>query len=241
MRKKLYQIINAEQENSQLSRAYDIIMIIVILLSIAPLAFKRENTFLIRMDLFTVVIFIFDYFVRFATADFKFPDRKRVHAFLYYPFSPFAIIDLLSILPSLTLLNDTLRLLRLLRLARSLRLLRVFKFLRYSKSLEIFYSTIRKQKDALTLVGGLTLAYILISALLVFNVEPESFSTFFDALYWSTSALTTVTFGDVYPVSDLGRFVSMISSLVGVIVIALPSSIITAGYIEELESHKEID
>ena len=73
------------------------------------------------------------------------------------------------------------------------------------------------------------------AALLVFNVEPETFHNFFDALYWSTVSLATVGYGDIYPVTTAGRLVSMVSSMVGVIVIALPSGIITAGYMEVMK------
>ncbi|MER2063820.1 MAG: potassium channel family protein, partial [Alkalibacterium sp.] len=73
---------------------------------------------------------------------------------------------------------------------------------------------------------------------LVFNIEPDTFPTFIDALYWSTSSLTTVTYGDIYPTSTLGQVITMISNIIGVIIIALPTSIITAGYIEELEGIK---
>lgn len=74
----------------------------------------------------------------------------------------------------------------------------------------------------------------MISALIVFNVEPDSFNTFFDAIYWATVSLTTVGYGDIYPVSVAGRVVTMISSVFGIAIIALPSGIITAGYMDEI-------
>ena len=76
--------------------------------------------------------------------------------------------------------------------------------------------------------------YILLSALIMFQVEPESFKTFFDAIYWAVVTLTTVGYGDLYPVSDIGRVVSMISSVMGIAIVALPTGIITAGYMSEL-------
>ena len=77
-------------------------------------------------------------------------------------------------------------------------------------------------------------AYILVSALVIYNVEPESFETFFDAIYWATISLTTVGYGDIYPVTTIGRVVTMVSSLFGIAVIALPSGVITAGYLSEM-------
>lgn len=80
----------------------------------------------------------------------------------------------------------------------------------------------------------MAVAYIFISAIVIYNVEPDSFNTFFDAFYWATISLTTVGYGDIYLVTPIGRCVTMISSLIGIAIIALPSSVITAGYLEEV-------
>lgn len=85
----------------------------------------------------------------------------------------------------------------------------------------------------------LTLGYILFAALVIFNVEPDSFDSFFDAVYWATVSLTTVGYGDIYPVSAVGRFVTMISSVFGIAIVALPAGIITAGYMKEIEEDEE--
>lgn len=77
--------------------------------------------------------------------------------------------------------------------------------------------------------------YVIISALIVFNVEPDTFGTFFDAIYWACVSLTTVGYGDIYPVTVVGRLVAMISSIFGISIVALPSGIITAGYMDQLK------
>lgn len=126
------------------------------------------------------------------------------------------------------------KMLRVLRMLRALRVLRVFKWLRYSKNFEIISDVIRDSKNSLIAVVSLAAAYILVSALVIFNVEPDSFETFFDAVYWATVSLTTVGYGNIYPVSVLGRIVAMVSSMMGIAIVALPAGIITAGYMEEL-------
>jgi len=78
----------------------------------------------------------------------------------------------------------------------------------------------------------------LLSALIMFQVEPNSFDTFFDAIYWAVVTLTTVGYGDIYPTSDIGRIVSMLSSFMGIAIVALPTGIITAGYMNELDKDK---
>jgi len=156
-----------------------------------------------------------------------------------YPFTLWAIIDFISILPTLTALNSGFKLLRLFRIFRTFRVFRIFKAFRYSKSISIITKVINKSKNPLLAVCTLAIGYILISALVIFNVEADSFDTFFDAIYWATVSLTTVGYGDIYPVTTAGRMITMISSILGIAVVALPASIITAGYMDAINSDKE--
>lgn len=230
MKKKLYKIIEIAETGDKISLYYDRFMLICIVCSIIPLCFRQTTALFILVDRITVTIFIVDYFLRWITADIKLQETKAL-AFLKYPFTPFAIIDLLSILPSVTVLNSGFRLFRLLRLNKAFR---TFKLLRYSKSFNLITSVIKKEGEALISVCLFALGYVLLCALIMFQVEPRSFDTFFDAIYWAVTTLTTVGYGDIYPTSDLGRVISMISSFVGIAVVALPTGIITAGYMDEL-------
>ena len=87
----------------------------------------------------------------------------------------------------------------------------------------------------------MAIAYVLVSALVIYNVEPESFGSFFDAIYWATVSLTTVGYGDIYPVTTIGRIVTMISSVFGIAIIALPSGVLTAGYLSEVNKENETE
>ena len=236
MRRKLYSIIEPSDTGNRISTAYDFMMMATIVISIIPLAFKESNPAFQWIDYITVGIFIIDYFFRLITADYRL--GKSAFSFFLYPITPMAIIDLLSILPTITLLHSGLKLFKLIRLVRTLKVFRSLKFLRYSKSFEIISNVFKKQKKILSAVATLAVAYILISALVIYNVEPESFPTFFDAIYWATISLTTVGYGDIYPVTMVGRIVTMISSVFGIAIIALPSGVITAGYLEEISRKK---
>lgn len=234
MRKKIYQLIEHATGKRQASYLYDIVMMVVIVASIVPLAFKQTYPVFGWIDRIAAAVFILDYLLRLATADYALP-RWGKWAFLIYPITPMAIVDLLSILPSLTVLNGGFRLLRILRLLRTFRIFRVFKLFRYSKIVERVFNVLKKQKAALFAVGTLAVGYILVSALVIFSVEPQSFNMFFDAVYWATISLTTVGYGDLYPVTAIGRGVTMVSSVLGIAIVALPAGIITAGYMKELE------
>ena len=240
MRKRLYEIIEVSRDNDKVSMSYDIAMMCAIIISIVPLAFKETNKFFYYTDIVTTVLFIVDYILRLITADYKL-NKSGVMAFIQYPFTPWAIIDLVSILPGLSILSSGFKLLRLFRIFRTFRVFRVFKALRYSKSIVIILNVIKNSKDALLAVCTLAIGYILISALIIFNVEGESFATFFDAIYWATVSLTTVGYGDIYPVSTAGRIITMISSIFGIAIVALPAGIITAGYMDALNDEKNKD
>lgn len=234
-RKRIYEIIEKSEGKDRLSAAYDFAMISIILISLVPLAFKADNTLFNILDKASASVFILDYVLRWVTADYKFGKAGAI-SFIRYPISPMAIVDLASFLPSLSLISSGFKLLRVLRMIRAMRVLRVFKTLRYSRSFEIIGSVLRTSKASLIAVCALAGGYILISALVVFNVEPDSFNSFFDAVYWATVSLTTVGYGDIYPVSTLGRVITMVSSVFGIAIVALPAGIITAGYMNQMNT-----
>lgn len=239
IRKKLYVFLNRSPQKKGWSQVYNILMMVAIAASIIPLTFRDFHPWFKTVEIITVSFFLLDYLLRWVTADYKL--RKGALSFLIYPFTPMAIVDLLSMMPAIHLIGSGFKVFRLTRL---LRILRVFKFLRYSDKVEVFLKVIRKERQVLLSVLCIAIFYVFVTALLMFNTEPrfnpetgeETFRHFFDALYWATVTLTTVGYGDLCPVTDIGRFVSMMSSIFGVAIIALPSGVITASYLEELRN-----
>lgn len=239
MRKRIYEIIEVSTDNDKLSRIYDFFMMLTIIISIVPLCTHSEHAAFLIIDRVTVAIFILDYILRFVTADIKL--KRGALSFLLYPFTIMALIDLFSILPSLTVLAQGYRLLKIFRLLRTFKAFRVFKAFRYSKNITMVVNVFKKQKDSLLVVCGFAIAYILISALVIFNAEPETFETMYDAIYWATISLTTVGYGDVYATTSIGKFITMISAVLGIAIVALPAGIIIAGYQEEVNELKKCD
>lgn len=228
MRKRIYKLIQ--------SVPYSFAMIALIVVSIIPLAFHQENEAFRIIDACTTSAFIFDYVARWITADFEI---SKKFPFARYPFQPMAIIDLISILPSITAMSSGFRLFKIFRLMRTLRVFRAFKLVRYSRNIQIIINVFKAQKDSLMTVLALAAAYIVISALVIFNVEPQTFDTLFDAIYWASVSLTTMGYGDIYPVSTIGRIVTIVSSIFGIAIVAMPAGILTAGYMEEIQKEKE--
>jgi voltage-gated potassium channel len=240
-KRRIYEIIEQGKRGDKLSIAYDILMLVAIVMSIIPLMFAKTYPIFRIIEVVTVTLFIVDYVLRWITADIRLGKKRK--SFLIYPFTFWAIIDLLSILPGLSLLSKGFKIFRITRLLRVLRLLKVF---RYTDKVQVLGRVIRKEKGVLMSVLGIAVFYVFLTALIMFNAEPHinpetgatTFGDFFDALYWATVTLTTVGYGDLTPATNIGRFVSMLSSLFGVAVIALPSGVITASYLEELRSLK---
>lgn len=231
-RHRIYEVIEVAGAEDRAKSIYDYSMIVVIVASLVPLAFKETTTCLSVLDKICVSVFVLDYLLRWITADYKL--RKGAASYFLYPVTPMALLDLLCILPSFTMITGGIRLLKIIRLLRAFRVLRAAKMFRYSRSIFLIVDVIKEQKAPLLAVGSLAIGYILISALVVFNVEPDSFDTFFDAVYWATVSLTTVGYGDIYPVSMAGRITTMLSSILGIAIVALPAGIITAGYMDKL-------
>ena len=241
MIKEIVNIIEPNTDNKW-SRIYEWIMLVAIAIGIFPLMFRTHYTLFWFFDIISCVCFVVDYLLRWITVRTR-SEKKQWTAFVVYPFTPMAIIDLLSILPTVSLLSPAFK---AARLSRLLKILRVVKVIRYFESLEIILSVIRKQKKVLYAVLSMAMFYTFVTAMIMFNAEeeinPETgdylFENFFDAFYWAICTLTTVGYGDLYPISTTGRVISIISSLVGIAIIALPSGVITAGYLDEIRERK---
>ena len=221
-----------------LSQVYDFLMLVAIALGTVSLLFREYRPLFWYFDIISSAMYIVDYLLRWMTCDLR-SEKPRWKAFLIYPFTPMAILDLRSILPTFEVVSSSYK---LAKSARLLKIVRFTKIVHYIGPLEIFVKVIKKQRKLLMAVALVAIFDILITAILMFQSEQEIdpvtgeyiFKTFHDAFYWATITLTTVGYGDFCPVSDLGKTLSIISSLLGIGIIAMPSSIITAGYMQEL-------
>ena len=236
-REKINELVEPGKPGT-LSEAYDLLILLAIAMGSVSLLFREYRPMFWYLDIISGVIYIADYLLRWATCDLR-SEKPKWKAFLLYPFTPMAILDLLSIMPTFEFVSST------YRLANSARLLKLFRFIKvvnYIGPIATFVKVIKRQWKPLLAVVLVALFDIFVTAIIMFQSEQEIdpvtgeyiFKNFFDAFYWATITLTTVGYGDLAPVSDLGRTLSMISSLIGIGVIAMPSGIITAGYMQEI-------
>lgn len=220
MREKIYRLILKSDKRS-VNYIYDIFISFTAVLSILPIMFKREMYPFLHIERATVLILALDYLLRFSVSDYIIGKGKC--SFLIYPFTLGAVIDFISLLP----------------FGRIFRAFRIFKMLRYMDFFLYIADVYKRVRRVLFTVLLIAISYIFITALFMFSAESENFGSFFDALYWATTALTTVGYGDIYPVTCLGRIISMITSVFGIAVIALPSGVITANIIREIDKNRD--
>ena len=234
MRLRLFQIVGPAHSWDYASRVYDVFIVLIALLSIVPLLFHQANlsaewdSMLNMLDICTVYILLMDYVFRWCTHDLK--TNKGWTAFVIYPFTPMAIIDLLSILPSLGVLPSAFLFLRVLR---------VVKVFRYSRNLIVVTNACMREARTLFSVFMAVVVYMFTVALIVYTSEPEAFTNYFDAVCWACTSMTSVSFSDARPSGYLGRTLSIASSLVALLVVALPAGVITGSYINEVHDSRK--
>lgn len=248
-KKRLFEIIQSANDNDVASKIFDIgiicLIIINVILVIAdtfdlpPVIGKISSI----TELISVIIFSIEYVCRLFTSDLLYPDLKPYKARIKYIFSFMALIDLFAILPFYIpfIIKVDLRVLRILRI---IRLFRVFKINRYTSALSAIAMVFKRKKNQLISSIFVVLLLMVIASVLMYNVEhdaqPEAFSNAFSALWWAVATLTTVGYGDVYPVTVFGKILSAVIAILGIGLVAVPTGIISAGFMETIEDDKSI-
>jgi voltage-gated potassium channel len=212
----------------------------VVLASFAELYQKQEKLF-DTFELVSVILFTIEYGLRLLTARLKYPELSPTGAYLRYVLSFAAIIDFAAILPFYLPLAVPLDL-RFLRIIRVTRILRVVKLQRYSDSLQLVGRVFRSRSKELLVTIGVTFMLLLIAASVMYHLEngaqPEKFPNIIASLCWAIATLTTVGYGDIFPITIGGKILGGIMALLGIGLVALPAGIISSGFMEELNKKK---
>jgi len=238
MKRKVYNFIEFNQ--GFIKFIYSLIILNVISLIIGSYKEIREmNTeYLDAFEIFSVAVFTLEYIMRLWTADLneKYTGgsfRKR----LKFIFSTYGLIDLIAILPFYLPLIFPFDL-RVVRILRIMRLIRIFKLGRYSKSLKTINSVLRETRSDLGMTLFVAFIMLVLASTLMYYVEgdvqPQKFASIGHSFWWAVSTLTTVGYGDVYPVTGAGKLLSGIIALIGVGIVALPTGIISSAFVEKI-------
>lgn len=250
-KKRIHEIIEKSSPEDLTGRLFDFFIMSLIFLNVTaviletvPAIAKTMGSFFYFFELFSVIVFTIEYALRLysVTADEKYthPIKGR----LRFAFTFMAIVDLAAILPFYLpfLVTVDMRFLRALRL---LRFLRILKIGRYSESIQLLGGVAKAKREELTITFYVLFILLIIASSLMYYFEhaaqPENFSSIPAAMWWGIATLTTVGYGDIYPITVLGKLTGAVIAVLGIGIFALPAGIIASGLIEEIQkrNHNE--
>ncbi len=244
LRYRLYRVLEPADGGSWTSRIFDVMLVVLIVANVTAIIlesfdqlFAAYAPFFHWFEFVSVLLFTVEYLLRLATADFLYPDSGPIRSRLRWMFSSAGLIDLIAILPfyvPLLIAFD----LRFLRMVRILRLLRILKLKRYSRSLQLIGEIVNDRKEELLVTVFLNAILMVIASTFMYYLEneaqPEHFPNVMATMWWAVSTLTTVGYGDVYPITGMGKIFAAIIAVIGIGFVALPTGILSAAFIERI-------
>lgn len=248
-RKRIFEIITIGTKEDTASRFFDVALSATIFINILVtilLTFKKFETFFTVFQIIEIVtlsLFCVEYVLRIITADYLYPEVKKSTAVIKFIFSFDGIVDLLTIIPLVSLTGFV--------AFRLLRVVRIFHLFRINASFDSFNIIALVLKDKWKQITSsviIILIFMLASSLGIYSVEheaqPDAFQNAFSGIWWSMSALLTVGYGDIYPITVLGKIMGIIVAFLGVGLVAIPTGIISAGFVEhysfKVQSEKKL-
>lgn len=248
-RQRIYQIIEVGYDLDCVSRAYDYMNVIVILLNLTVSILQTYDNIrelyapiLYAVEIVTVVFFVVDYILRLFTARFLYNEKKELRAIRKYVFSFMGIVDLLSFLPyflPIIFPQGTIA----FRMIRIVRIFRLFRINAYNDSLTVITKVLNSKRQQLVSSVFIIVVLMVASSLCMYSLEheaqPDVFTNAFSGLWWATSTLLTIGYGDIYPITFLGKAFGIFISFLGVGMVAIPTGIISAGFVDQYTSIKK--
>lgn len=248
-RKRLFEIIEVGNDLDRISRSYDFINVLAIILNLSASILytfadimEKYDVWILMVEEITVAFFAIDYVLRIWTARFLYPGKREIRSIKKYVFSFTGIVDLLSFLPYYLPIFFPAGAVAF-RMLRIVRIFRLFRINAYYDSLNVITEVIRGKKQQLFSSVFIILVLMLASSLCMYSLEheaqPEVFSNAFSGIWWSASTLLTVGYGDIYPVTTLGKVFGIVITFLGVGMVAIPTGIISAGFVDQYTSLKQ--
>ena len=240
MKEKIFNIIQIGDKSNRISRAFDFFITITIISNIIVTFMETFDQLSAYSTLFTVVeyvtviIFCIEYILRIWTANYLFPDISAGHARLEFLCSFDGIVDLLTIIPAFFLSGFV-----IFRMLRVARIFHLFRLNAKYDSFNVITTVLYEKRNQIISSVFIVLILMLASSLCMYSVEhnaqPTVFRNAFSGIWWSMSTLLTVGYGDIYPITTLGRIMAICIAYLGVGVVAIPTGIISAGFVEQYQ------
>ena len=249
-RKRLYSIVETGNVGDIWSRGYDILLVAAILINLAVcVAYTfdemelKYGPELLAVEFVTVSFFAVDYVLRLWTAKYQYPDQREGRALWKYVSSITGIIDLASFLPYFLPIFFPAGAVAF-RMFRVVRIFRLFRINAYYDSLSVITSVLASKRQQLMSSVFIILVLMLGASLCMYSLEheaqPEVFRNAFSGMWWAVSTLLTVGYGDIYPVTPMGQLFGICITFLGVGMVAIPTGIISAGFVDQYSRIKRI-
>lgn len=248
-KQRVYDVLEVARPGDRLSRLVDIALIGLIAANVLALILESVDTiqraaavFFRVFEAVSVGLFSVEYLLRVWSCTACETYRRPIAGRLRYVLSPLALVDLLAILPFyLPMISLDLRSLRAVRL---FRLLRMVKLARYSEALRLIGRVlVSRRAELLTTLFILLMLVLLASSLMYFaerDAQPEAFASIPAAMWWAVATLSTVGYGDVYPITVAGKLLASVIAFLGIGLFALPTGILGAAFVEEMQRRKSV-
>lgn len=244
-RHRLFELIEIGKAKDKLSIFFDGLISSLILINIAVTIMMTFDglqpyyKFLNVVEWITIIFFTLEYIARILTADFLYPRKKKFLSVISFVISFYGIVDLLSFLPFyLPFFTPTG--VAVFRLFRVIRIFKLFKINSQFDAFNVIVDVLVERKKQLLSSVVLLLMFMLASSLMMYSVEneaqPEAFENALSGLWWSMATIFTIGYGDIYPITELGKFLALIISFLGVGMVAIPTGIISAGFVDKFAS-----
>lgn len=238
MKKRIFDIIQIGDKSNIISCLFDAFLVLTIFLNISAMVMQTfeelasyENIFIL-IEQITTLIFCVEYVLRIWTADYLYPDKGKGAARLRFLISYDGIVDLLTIIPFFFLSGFIV--FRMLRVVRIFHLFRInAQYDSFNVITSVLYEKRNQIASSLFIIGILMLASSLCMYSAEHEAQPENFKNAFSGLWWTSSAILTVGYGDICPVTALGKAMAVCISFLGVGAVAIPTGIISAGFVEQ--------
>jgi len=244
MKQRIHRLVEKGAHGSKINLVFDYFIVSLIILNVIAIALDTLNglpgqikSILRVFEIISIIIFTIEYLLRIYVSDITYPAKSKIASIFKFILSPYGIIDLLAILPFYTpfIIKTDLRFLRIIRL---IRFFRVFKISRYNSTLKLIGDVFKEKRNALGMTFFIAGLMLLVSGFVMYSVEnpvqPDKFPNVFESFWWAVATLTTVGYGDIYPITALGKIISSIVAFLGIGLIALPTGIISSGFIEKI-------
>lgn len=245
LKQKIFNIIQIGDKSNRISRAFDIFITITIVCNIVVTFMQTFDQlawmsgFFNVMEYATVTIFCVEYLLRIWTADYLFPECNRTRARFKFIISFDGIVDLLTIIPAFFLSGFV-----IFRMLRVARIFHLFRLNAKYDSFNVITTVLYEKRNQIISSVFIVLILMMASSLCMYSVEhdaqPEVFCNAFSGVWWSMSTLLTVGYGDIYPITTLGRIMAICIAYLGVGVVAIPTGIISAGFVEQYQRKSNI-